>query len=75
MSLVIFRVFHGVYTFHWLTTVIWLGLQGTNSESFDGVNATNATTTEQPKDLVTNPTTEAYNYTLGTMIIFRAVCI
>lgn len=64
MSLVICRVFHGVYTFHWLTTVIWLGLQGTNSESFGGVNATNATTTMQPKDLVTNPTTEAYNYTL-----------
>lgn len=72
MTLEICRAFHGVYTFHSLIVVTWLGLQGkgaghmANSQSFDVVNATKATATEQPKEMVTSPTEEPYNYTLGT---------
>ena len=69
------RLFHGVFTLHWLTTLMWLGLQGkgvglmTSSPSFGGVNTTEATTTEQSKDLDTRPSKDPLNYTLGTKII------
>ena len=69
MALEICRALRGVYTFHLLTAVIWLGLEGngagllTNNQSFDGIKATS---TEQPMDLVTSPTEELNNDTLGT---------
>ena len=72
MALEICSALRGVYTFHLLTAVIWLGLEGngasllTNNQSFDGINATKATSTEQPMDLVTSPTEEPTNFTLGT---------
>ena len=43
----------------------------TNSQSFDGVNTTKATTTEQPKDLVTGSTEVPNNYTLGTKLYLK----
>lgn len=72
MALEICRALRGVYTFHLLTAVIWLGLEGnragllTNNQSFDGINATKATSTAQPMDSATSSTEEPNNDTLGT---------
>ncbi|XP_078360137.1 neuronal acetylcholine receptor subunit alpha-3-like isoform X1 [Oculina patagonica] len=67
------RVFHGVYFSHILIAIIWLGMQGigdglvANSKRFDGINATKASASQQPTELLatTTPTKEpAYNNTL-----------
>lgn len=77
------RVFHGVYFSHILIAIIWLGMQGigdglvANSKRFDGINATKASASQQPTELLatTTPTKEpAYNNTLGTKLYLIAVC-
>lgn len=74
------RVFHGVYTFHFLIGITWLALQGkgagveTNSQLFDGVNSTKASTTEQPKELLADPTKDPDNFTLGTKFYLTLLC-
>lgn len=76
------RVFHGVHTFHFLLAITWLALQGkgagvepTTDELFDDINSTKASTTEQPKELLADPTKDTDNFTLaGTKFYLTLLC-
>lgn len=77
IALEICCVFRGVNKLYLLIAITWLGLQGigagllTSSKSIDDAHATKATMTEQPKDLVTSPTKEPYNSSLGTKLYLK----
>lgn len=76
------RVFHGVYTFHFLLAITWLTLQGkgigvepTTDQLFDDINSTKASTTEQPKELLADPTKDTDNFALaGTKFYLTLLC-
>ena len=82
MILANFRVFHGVYTFHSLLAITWLALQGkgagvepTTDQLFGDINSTKASTTEQPKELLADPTKDTDNFTLaGTKFYLTLLC-
>ena len=71
---------HGVYiALTWITAVMWIALQGagaaksTGSTSSAEINTTKTPTTWKPKEMVTAPSEEPANETLGTNLCFVRV--